>query len=71
MAFRDIAEKEKCTVTDAEVNEQLDVIVIQAKQKGEQPPGTEEMMYLYGCYRNNKGCFPDIHAYSYIHYVLK
>jgi trigger factor len=38
MAFRDIAEKEKCIVTDAEVNEQLDVIVIQAKQKGEQPP---------------------------------
>ena len=38
LAFRDIAEKEKIEVTEAECREQLDLINIQAKQKGEQPP---------------------------------
>ena len=38
MAFRDIAEKEGIAVEPQEVQEQLDSINIQAKQKGESPP---------------------------------
>lgn len=38
LAFRDIAEKEKIAVTEIEVKEQLDLIAVQAKQKGEAPP---------------------------------
>jgi trigger factor len=38
MAFRDIAEKEKLVVEPAEVQNQIDVMNAQAKQKGEAPP---------------------------------
>ena len=38
LSHTDIAEKEKCVVTPAEVKEQLDVLIVQAKQKGEEPP---------------------------------
>lgn len=38
MVFRDIAEKEKVSVTKEEITEQLDLLNAQAKQKGEQLP---------------------------------
>lgn len=38
MAFRDIAEKEKITVPKEEIQEQLDVLNAQARQKGETMP---------------------------------
>lgn len=38
LAFRDIAEKEGISITASEIQEQLDVINMQAKQKGENPP---------------------------------
>jgi len=38
MLFRDIAEKEKILVTEAEVVEQLDMLKVQAKQKNEPMP---------------------------------
>lgn len=38
MAFRDIAEKEKLVIEPAEVQDQLDMMNAQAKQKGEAPP---------------------------------
>jgi trigger factor len=38
MAFRDIAEKEGIAVTPAEVQDQLDMLNAQAKQRGEAPP---------------------------------
>lgn len=38
LAFRDIAEKEDIEVSEKEIRDQLDLIIIQAKQKGEQPP---------------------------------
>jgi len=38
MLFRDIAEKEGVVVQEREVQEQLDLLAAQAKQKGEAPP---------------------------------
>ena len=38
MAFRDISEKEKIAVLPAEIQEQWDMIAVQAKQKGEKVP---------------------------------
>jgi trigger factor len=38
LAFRDIAEKEGISISAVEIQEQLDVINMQAKQKGESPP---------------------------------
>jgi trigger factor len=38
MIFRDIAEKEKITVTPEEIDEQLNLLKLQAKQKGQQLP---------------------------------
>jgi len=38
LAFRDIAEKEKIIVSETEIKDQLDLINMQSKQKGEQPP---------------------------------
>jgi len=41
MTFRDIAEKEKIIVSKEEVQEQLDALAAQAKQKGEEMPDEE------------------------------
>ena len=38
MVFRDIAEKESISVQEKEIQEQLDLLAAQAKQKGEAPP---------------------------------
>jgi FKBP-type peptidyl-prolyl cis-trans isomerase (trigger factor) len=38
MVFRDLAEKEKIDVTENEIEEQMSMIKMQAKQKGEEPP---------------------------------
>ena len=38
MLFRDIAEKESIAVTEKEIQEQLDLLAAQARQKGEAPP---------------------------------
>lgn len=44
LAFRDIAERENIKVSEKEIRDQLELIAIQAKQKGEQPPEERNAM---------------------------
>ena len=46
MVFRDIAEKEGIAVQEKEIQEQLDLLAAQAKQKGEAAPNLREARYV-------------------------
>jgi FKBP-type peptidyl-prolyl cis-trans isomerase (trigger factor) len=46
MLFRDVAEKESIAVTEKEIQEQLDLLAAQARQKGEAPPDQSSARYV-------------------------
>ena len=46
LVFRDIAEKEAISVEEKEIQEQIDLLTAQAKQKGEAPPDPLSARYF-------------------------